>query len=71
MTLPKRIFTVNGKPFLPLGGQSSTSSAYSSSEIEPAFKAVNLLHGNTLLTDVYWSTSNRKKVNSISPWLTI
>jgi hypothetical protein len=54
MTVPKRIFKVNGKPFFPLGGQSSTSSAYSSSEIEPAFQAVKLLHGNTLLTDVYW-----------------
>ena len=36
------------------GGQSSTSSAYNDSESEPAFKAVELLHGNTLLTDVYW-----------------
>ena len=54
MTVPERIFTVNGKPFFPLGGQSSTASAYSSAEIDPAFKAVKLLHGNTLLTDVYW-----------------
>ena len=52
MTVPERIFTVNSKPFFPLGGQSSTASAYSSAEIDPAFKAVKLLHGNTLLTDV-------------------
>jgi hypothetical protein len=54
MTTIKRIFTVNGKPFFPLGGQATTSSAYNDRESEPAFKAVKLLHGNTLLTDVYW-----------------
>jgi beta-galactosidase GanA len=54
MTAIKRVFMVDGKPFFPLGGQSSTSSAYNSNEIEPAFQAVKLLHGNTLLTDVYW-----------------
>jgi len=50
----KRVFKVDGKPFFPLGGQSSTSSAYNDKESEQAFKAVNLLHGNTLWTDVYW-----------------
>ena len=54
MTEVKRVFKVNGKPFFPVGGQSSSSSAYNDSESEPAFKAVKLLHGNTLLTDVYW-----------------
>jgi hypothetical protein len=54
MTNVKRIFKVKGNPFFPVGGQSSTSSAYNDSESEPAFKAVELLHGNTLLTDVYW-----------------
>jgi hypothetical protein len=50
----KRVFMVDGKPFFPLGGQSSTSSAYNNKESEAAFKAVKLLHGNTLWTDVYW-----------------
>jgi hypothetical protein len=54
MTEVKRVFKVNGKPFFPIGGQSSTSSAYNDSESEQAFKAVKLLHGNTLLTDIYW-----------------
>ena len=54
MTEVKRVFKVNGKPFFPVGGQSSSSSAYNDSESEPAFKAVEMLHGNTLLTDVYW-----------------
>src|SRR5208283_718350 len=54
MTEVKRVFKVNGKPFFPVGGQSSSSSAYNDNESEPAFKAVKLLHGNTLLTDVYW-----------------
>ena len=54
MTEVKRVFKVNGKPFFPVGGQSSSSSAYSDKESIPAFEAVKLLHGNTLLTDVYW-----------------
>jgi hypothetical protein len=54
MTTVKRVFKVKGKPFFPVGGQSSTSSAYNDSESEQAFRAVELLHGNTLLTDVYW-----------------
>jgi hypothetical protein len=54
MAAVKRVFMVDGKPFFPLGGQSSTSSAYNDSESEQAFKAVKLLHGNTLWTDVYW-----------------
>jgi hypothetical protein len=54
MTSMKRIFMVDGKPFFPLGGQCSSSSAYNNSESEAAFKAVKLLHGNTLITDVYW-----------------
>ena len=54
MTNVNRVFVVDGKPFFPLGGQSSTSSAYNDRESEAAFKAVKLLHGNTLWTDVYW-----------------
>ena len=54
MTEVKRVFKVNGKPFFPVGGQSSSSSAYNDTESIPAFEAVKLLHGNTLLTDVYW-----------------
>jgi hypothetical protein len=54
MTEVRRVFKVNGKPFFPIGGQSASSSAYNDSESEPAFKAVKVLHGNTLLTDVYW-----------------
>jgi hypothetical protein len=54
MTAVKRIFKVKGKPFFPVGGQSSSASAYNDKESEQAFKAVELLHGNTLLTDVYW-----------------
>ena len=50
----KRVFIVDGKPFFPIGGQSSSSSAYNNSESEAAFKAVKLLHGNTLITDIYW-----------------
>jgi hypothetical protein len=54
MTEVKRVFTVDGKPFFPIGAQSQTSSAYNDSESEQSFKAIKLLHGNTLITDVYW-----------------
>jgi len=49
-----RVFTVNGKPFFSLGGQARNSSGYNDSESETAFKAVKLLHGNTLEIPVYW-----------------
>ena len=54
MTGVKRIFIVNGKPFYSVGAQSKNSSGYNDSESETAFKAVKLLHGNTLLIPVYW-----------------
>jgi hypothetical protein len=54
MTTVKRIFTVNGKPFFPIGGQASSSGGYNENESEMGFKAVKLLHGNTLLIQVYW-----------------
>jgi hypothetical protein len=54
MATIRRVFMVDGRPLFPLGGQSSTASAYNDKESETAFKAVKLLHGNTLWTDVYW-----------------
>ena len=54
MTIPNRIFTVNDQPFFPLGGQSRNSSGYNDSESQAAFRAVKLLHGNTLEIPVYW-----------------
>jgi len=54
---------VDGKPFFPIGGQSSSASAYNNSESETAFKAVNLLHGNTLVTDVYWENVEPQEGN--------
>jgi hypothetical protein len=50
----KRVFTVDGKPFFPVGGQARNSSGYSDAESEAAFRAVKLLHGNTLEIPVYW-----------------
>jgi hypothetical protein len=54
MTEVKRVFTVKGKPFYPLGAQADNQSGRSSSESETAFKAVKMLHGNTLLIAVHW-----------------
>jgi hypothetical protein len=50
----KRVFTVNGQPFFPVGGQSRNSSGYNAAESETAFKAVKLFNGNTLEIPVYW-----------------
>jgi beta-galactosidase GanA len=50
----QRVFTVNGKPFFPVGGQSHNQSGQSAEQSEKAFKAVQELHGNTLLIPVYW-----------------
>ncbi|NLT73308.1 MAG: DUF5597 domain-containing protein [Chloroflexi bacterium] len=54
MSTVRRPFTVDGKPFFSLGGQSRNSSGYNRAEAETAFRAVKLLHGNTLEIPVYW-----------------
>jgi hypothetical protein len=54
MTDIKRVFTVDGKPFFPLGGQARNSSGYNDTESEHAFRALKALHGNTLEIPVYW-----------------
>ena len=54
MTDIKRVFMVDGKPFYPLGAQADNQSGRSASESETAFKAVKMLHGNTLLIAVHW-----------------
>jgi len=54
MTNIKRVFMVDGKPFYPLGAQADNQSGRSASESETAFKAVKMLHGNTLLIAVHW-----------------
>jgi hypothetical protein len=50
----KRIFSVDGKPFFPIGGQTRNSSGYGETEWATAFRALDLLHGNTLEIPVYW-----------------
>ncbi|MGB7724995.1 MAG: beta-galactosidase, partial [Dehalococcoidales bacterium] len=55
MTEVKRVFKVHGKPFFPLGAQSCNSSGYNDKHSETAFKAVKILHGNTLEIPVYWN----------------
>ena len=50
----KRVFSVSGKPFFPVGGQARNSSGYNAVEWETAFRAIHLIHGNTLEIPVYW-----------------
>jgi hypothetical protein len=54
MSAVRRPFTVNGQAFFSLGGQARNSSGYNRGEAETAFRAVKLLHGNTLEIPVYW-----------------
>ena len=54
MSEVKRVFKVDGKPFFPLGGQSTNSSGYNDQESERAFEVIKLMHGNTLEIPVYW-----------------
>ena len=57
MTVIKRVFKVNGKPFFPLGSEFIYVSGYSirdQSQTDAAFKLVNEAHGNTALIPVYW-----------------
>ncbi|MGC9522227.1 MAG: DUF5597 domain-containing protein [Anaerolineae bacterium] len=54
MTTIQRIFTVDDKPFFPIGGQTQNSSGYNEAEWTTAFDALTLLHGNTLEIPVYW-----------------
>jgi hypothetical protein len=61
MTEVKRVFKVNGKPFFPLGGQTNNSSGYSAKQSETAFKAVKLIHGNTLEIPIYWNQIEPKE----------
>ena len=49
MSTIQRVFTVDGRPFFPLGGQSRNSSGYSPAEAERAFRVVaEHLGGNTV-----------------------
>jgi beta-galactosidase GanA len=48
------MFTVSGKPFMPMGGQAHNSSAYNAAEIASAVAGVKALNGNTLIAPVYW-----------------
>ena len=50
----RRVFTADGRPFFPLGGQACNSSGYDDAESETALRAVQLLGGNTLEVPVYW-----------------
>ena len=48
------LFTVDGKPFFPLGGQSNNSSAYNEKELKSAVDGILAVGGNTLEAPVYW-----------------
>lgn len=54
MSAIQRVFTVNGRPFFPVGGQAHNQSGQSADQSEKAFKAVQQMHGNTVLIPVYW-----------------
>ena len=47
-------FTVNGKPFFPLGAQAHNSSSYSAEMFRETCRAALALHCNTVEAPVYW-----------------
>ena len=56
----KRIFTVNGKPFYPLGRHHLYMGGYTArdkSVIEASFEGLKLIHGNTVCVPIYWDQS--------------
>ena len=57
----KRVFKVNGKPFFPIGGQTCNSSGYDDRASETAFKAIKLMHANTLEIPAYWNIIEPKE----------
>jgi beta-galactosidase GanA len=64
MTNIKRVFTVDGKPFFPLGCESLYVAGYSvrkESETDEAFKAVKDANCNTSMIDIYWDQLNPKE----------
>lgn len=48
------LFSVQGRPFFPLGGQAHNSSGYSLQEAERAFEAVAAMHGNSVAIPITW-----------------
>lgn len=48
------IFKVDGKPFFPLGGQSSNSASYAKEELKVFFEALKDMNGNTGEVPIYW-----------------
>lgn len=49
-----RVFTVDGQPFFPLGGQVHNSSGYNLAALDTAWKALEALDANTVEIPVYW-----------------
>ena len=49
-------FTVQGKPFFSLGGQTHNSSSYVLADMPYAFESVRKLGGNTVATPICWHT---------------
>ena len=48
------IFSVNGQPFFPSGGQVHNSSAYTAGELETGWRALEEIRANTAEIPVYW-----------------
>src|SRR6188768_4093947 len=50
----QRVFSVDGRPFFPLGGQAHNSSSYMPGGLDLAWQALAALHANTAEIPVYW-----------------
>ena len=70
----KRLFIVDGKPFLPVGAEFLCQTGYSArdeAEIEEAFKAIKTAHGNAgEFPGISGTRWNRRKASMIFPaWI--
>jgi len=54
MTRKAATFTVQGKPFLPVGGQAHNSTSYVLDDLQISFDAVKKLNGNSIAITICW-----------------
>ncbi len=52
--VPESIFTIKGRPFYPIGVQAHNNSGYTLGQLEPVWKACELVHANSVAIAVSW-----------------
>lgn len=63
-------FTVQGKPFFSIGGQTHNSSSYVLADMERAWRSVKALGGNTVATPICWDAFEPEEGNFNQSYVT-